>query len=539
MVYYSKDMIVRKENNMPYQYSQLDRDNANWFANNLQPLTLEAIAIQGGKIRGVYPVYLNFEYPITAIAGRNGSGKSTMLALACCAYHNTPRGYIPLDRTKPYYTFRDFFISTYDEEKPEGIVLSYCFLGDWMNSKTGERYNHGWQTRKKRQGGKWTDYERRPKRNVVFLGIQRIVPPSEKKTERSYSSRFRSTAIDEETKKQILEIAGRIMGKRYTSLDLRTVDKRRLFVVDRQIHHYSGFNMGAGENAIFTILIELFSAGKGSLLVIDEIELGLHEEAQRALIEELKKICKDLKCQIICSTHSSHILDALPPEGRKFIETYQNTTTITSGISSAYATGKLSGQGTEELTILVEDDVGKDIIREFLSVDLRHRVRIIPIGSDQAVLRQLAAHFREKDYSCIAFLDGDKHREVREAKESIKRFLEKRYNNLSEEEVDAWLASHLRYLPGETCPEKWLLNSITSPICSELSTLWGSGADTARIIEAAQGCNTHAEFHFIAEHIGIPVETIRTDIIRKIATAYSDSEAIVSIIQNILQEFEA
>ena len=37
--------------------------------------------------------------------------------------------------------------------------------------------------------------------------------------------------------------------------------------------------MGAGENAIFTILIELFSAGEGALLVIDEIELGLHEEA--------------------------------------------------------------------------------------------------------------------------------------------------------------------------------------------------------------------------------------------------------------------
>ncbi|MEI3363534.1 MAG: AAA family ATPase [Oscillospiraceae bacterium] len=98
------------------------------------------------------------------------------------------------------------------------------------------------------------------------------------------------------------------MGKQYTSLDLRTVDRRRLFVVDRQAHHYSGFNMGAGENAIFTILIELFSAGEGALLVIDEIELGLHEEAQKAFIEELKKICKERHCQIICSTHSEQYL---------------------------------------------------------------------------------------------------------------------------------------------------------------------------------------------------------------------------------------
>lgn len=78
--------------------------------------------------------------------------------------------------------------------------------------------------------------------------------------------------------------------------------------------------MGAGENAIFSLLIEIFSAGKNSLIVVDEIELGLHEEAQKRLIYELKKICAKLHCQIICSTHSAKIIDALPPEGRFFIE---------------------------------------------------------------------------------------------------------------------------------------------------------------------------------------------------------------------------
>ena len=69
--------------------------------------------------------------------------------------------------------------------------------------------------------------------------------------------------------------------------------------------------MGAGENAVFSLLIELFSAGKNTLLVIDEIELGLHESAQKRLIQELKKLCLELHCQIICSTHSCTILDYL------------------------------------------------------------------------------------------------------------------------------------------------------------------------------------------------------------------------------------
>ena len=119
----------------------------------------------------------------------------------------------------------------------------------------------------------------------------------------------KSSALNQDTKNRILDIASKVLGKKYTTLDLRTVDKRRLFVVDRKEKHYSGFNMGAGENAVFSLLIELFSAGKNTLLVIDEIELGLHESAQKRLIQELKELCLELHCQIICSTHSSTILD--------------------------------------------------------------------------------------------------------------------------------------------------------------------------------------------------------------------------------------
>lgn len=125
-------------------------------------------------------------------------------------------------------------------------------------------------------------------------------------------------------------------------MDLRTVDQRRLFVVDRKEKHYSGFNTGAGENAVFSLLIELFSAGKNTLLVIDEIELGLHESAKNRLIQELKKLCLELHCQMICSTHSCTILDCLPPEGRFYLESVDGMTNIFSNISSEYATGKLS-----------------------------------------------------------------------------------------------------------------------------------------------------------------------------------------------------
>lgn len=46
--------------------------------------------------------------------------------------------------------------------------------------------------------------------------------------------------------------------------------------------------MGAGENALFEIFSILYSAEPGALIIVDEIELGLHAEAQVKLIERLK-----------------------------------------------------------------------------------------------------------------------------------------------------------------------------------------------------------------------------------------------------------
>ena len=54
-----------------------------------------------------------------------------------------------------------------------------------------------------------------------------------------------------------------------------------------------------------------------------------------------------------------------------------------------------SGKGQKNNCFGGRPDGEKNIVQEFLPSALRRRVHIVPIGSDQAVLRQLAAHFRE------------------------------------------------------------------------------------------------------------------------------------------------
>lgn len=502
---------------MRYSYSDVDKKNHEWFQNDINSKSLKTIQMDRGQIRGLHPCKINFTYPISAIAGENGSGKSTLLALACCAYHNVSYGYIPIDRNKPYYTFSDFFVQTIDEMKVDGILILYEFLAKWKGGLEGP----GWQYRIKKRGGKWNKYDHRVRRNVIFLGIQRIVPPGERKTERSYSGKFKSSALNQDTKNRILDIASKVLGKKYTTLDLRTVDKRRLFVVDRKEKHYSGFNMGAGENAVFSLLIELFSAGKNTLLVIDEIELGLHESAQKRLIQELKELCLELHCQIICSTHSSTILDCLPPEGRFYLEATDGKTNIFSNISSGYATGKLSDGAKKELSVYTEDEVGASVLQGLLSNPILRRIKIIPIGSDQAILRQLAAAYRVGNHACIAFCDGDKHQNYEKAVSQVKNHLEGRVNP----DYNEWIQLRLNYLPGDSRPEKFLLDLLKAhkELQLELSNLWQIDFKLEDTIDQALYAGKHNEFHYFSKQLNLSEDQVRMDVIRIIRKAIPDS----------------
>ncbi|MCJ7502068.1 MAG: ATP-binding protein, partial [Acidobacteriia bacterium] len=65
---------------MSYRCSQLDKDNLGWFPNDPSRATLLAIEVAWGKIRGLQDIKVEFKYPITAIAGKNRSGKTTILA---------------------------------------------------------------------------------------------------------------------------------------------------------------------------------------------------------------------------------------------------------------------------------------------------------------------------------------------------------------------------------------------------------------------------------------------------------------------------
>ena len=495
---------ANEDDRMSYALSQLDKDNFRWFANDKSRNSLVGIKVKNGNIRGIFPCAIDFSYPISAFVGENGSGKSTLLALAACAFHNDD-AFHQFSRKKSYFTYGDFFTFSPEETGLQGIEITYI-----IRQPDGDKPN----IRRKKPSGKWNDFNTRKYRNVIYLGINRIVPPSESSAHRSYRKSFEAEEIPADMLAQIKTLAGRIFGKNYSSLRIFSQNAYRLFLVERNAIFYSGFNMGAGENAVISILLDLLTAGPGTLLVIDEIELGLHAKAQKEFITILKEICNANKCQVICSTHSDIVLSSLPPDARYFIQNQNGQTTITPGISAEYAFGKLAGQNTNELDVFVEDEVGKAIIINILPLHLRERLKIYVIGSDQAVLKQMAARYRENKINFVAFLDGDKRPAHNEQITQIKKHLETRIDN--ETHFQETIEARLCYIPGDTWPEMSILQCLLrTPDLQPLAVRWDLPVeDVTAFLEQAIAAGKHNEFFHLSQLLSMDEASIRNDCIK-------------------------
>jgi predicted ATPase len=495
---------------MSYRYSAIDERNLRWFPRDASRATLLAIKLVEGHLRGLYPFEMTLQYPISAIAGKNGSGKTTILALAACAFHNTDSGFTAIWRRIPYYTFSDFFIQAQGEVPPDGITIRCQILhNNWKkSSRVPTGIGPGWQERRKPHNGKWSKYSRRVQRDVVYFGINRVVPHAEKSVSRNYRRYFERADV-QGWEAQVANIVGRILNRNYDSFWYAEHTQYRLPMVSRTGCTYSGFNMGAGENVLFEIFSTIFSCPQGVLLVIDEIELGLHEEAQARLINELKRLCNERKIQVICTTHSYNVLKNLPPQALFFVENIGNKTILTQGITPEFAAGKLTGENSNELDIFVEDTTAKALIESCLTNQIRTRTNTIPIGSSSAILRQLAARFKEhKHGDCLAIMDGDKSGYINQHCMEFMRYLE---NIDDEEEANNWVRSHILFLPGSTWPENWTLEQIKDDIPEDLLSCFSISSEVLKeLLEEAIRAGKHNEYYSLAEKMNLDLDYVRS-----------------------------
>lgn len=233
---------------------------------------IESIKIS--NIHGWTGQELTFKFPVVAIVGENGIGKSTFLKAAVCAYKNK--------NGQTFYPSKMFVSTRWDETGLESAVIEYKVR------KGNQRNNLRW---KKTNDWGFTPKQGKPERDVFFLDISRTLPldatAGYAKVAKLASEEVGAvTELTQESLHDLSYVLGQQYGRaRFVGTDVN-VD-RKIGLLTKSYGEISQFHQGAGEDSILDVFKLLQDIPNQSLLVIDEVENSLHPQAQRRFIRYL------------------------------------------------------------------------------------------------------------------------------------------------------------------------------------------------------------------------------------------------------------
>ena len=423
------------------------------------PYFLEAVRLQG--IRGISDLRVEFTYPVSVIAGENASGKSTVLFAAACAYEVPGAGAREFVPSTLFPSFRPKaghradpagpVVIEYDHKTPEGRLPML-----W-------RYGKGWNRSFRGRAG-----AKQPRRPVYLRTLANLSNPSEVRGILSASRRAATAAERPLTPSQI-EFAQQVLPFRYSEvIDLAFGANSRslLFAEQRGGAAYSELHMAAGERSIFRLAQEVAQA-QGALILIDEIEAGLHPWIQQLLMLQLQQVAIRNDLQIVVTTHSPVILDSVPRDARIFLTRDLDGAVRVQPPYRDVVQDALYGRSNDTLNVLCEDEVAEAILLGVsggISQELRLQGKSLRVGRDTGA-DEFHTHARAfKKFgqldSFVFVLDGDK--QLSRAAELL--------------QSDA-AGRPVLFLPGAGSPEQWVWTELTAR-SGELAQSFGQDPDS-------------------------------------------------------------
>lgn len=272
-------------NDVAEEIRRVERQNYNQFVKSIRIRSL----------RGIVGQEIEFKYPVTALIAPNGGGKSTILGATAMAYKET----------KPAKFFPKAFIG--DES-----------MADWsieFNLVDKPTRAQGTVTRSARFAqSKWRRNDL-ISRNVVYIEIQRTVPAGELTAFRRFIGLSGKNSELKELSENTLTYAGAVLDKDisdYRKVHFEGEENINLLVRRSEEDGYSQFHFGAGEASIISTVERIETAPENSLILIEEVENGLHPVAVSLFVHYLQNVARRRRHQVVFTTHSQDAINALP-----------------------------------------------------------------------------------------------------------------------------------------------------------------------------------------------------------------------------------
>ena len=362
-------------------------------------------------------IEMEFISPITVISGSNRSGKTTALMAIACSHHNFQRRSVSngdLERNTWGAVMR---FTDHDVQQEDWVYHVRYRRGIDIVTLKGSR-NHNskkWSGVAKKQGQIDTPRpgNNQAGRQVTLIDLERLQPA--RHLSPSVYLKAKAAPVSDVDRK-IADYLSYILEVDYQIDEICSAADNVIYRF-RNNNQYSSYNSASGEDVLTRLIRDVVDTPYKSLILIEEIEVGLHPKIQRRLIDVLMYESHHTQKQFIVTTHSQTILSSVDPDSRLFIDSQQNK--CIKRISTSAALSKMDAIAYPLVNLLVEDNLAKWIVLQAVAsvnekhVGFNHLINIIPVGNAEDTykaffyLRKLHNNLRPQiGYACI--LDGDK-----------------------------------------------------------------------------------------------------------------------------------
>lgn len=369
---------------------------------------LKSLSITG--LRRLKNLEISFEgKDVTGIFGVNGCGKTTLLYVLLCLYNQK--------NSVSQFNFGNFFKKCSPNEFDDTEIIAD------VSYRIGQDIHDTNVTYKKSAGSdRWTPKtSRRPERKVYFLGISSSVPSIENEKENTVNYTFDG---DNNLDNGILGLARRILGIQYTQISrTRRNNKDYYHATVQDGANYFSISMGAGEQRVLRLLEVIEKVENYSLVIIDEIDLTLHNAALMRLINYLVEKGRSRHIQFIFSSHSEALTKRKDINVRHLLQTPKKTLCFNE--SNPECMESMTGEILRPIEIYVEDILAKTIVAQVAKeLGISKRVVIKQYGScTNAFVASSGMHMLGQSLDHKLFvLDGDACCTEEEREKQLKKY---------------------------------------------------------------------------------------------------------------------
>ncbi len=273
---------------------------------------------------------------VTLIAGHNGTGKSTILAFLANGSGRSEKEYVSYFNRSVQANFQEIIHLTvehdyvHDVDSKPYVLITYDIGGQTLVKKCNVTRRGKSLFRVVPRNDPKEDFDHegiafgrdaKVPWPTIYLGMLRMIPIGE--SERLHIRKSSDTTMHAEDRAYIQKITNELIdtGKSTASSITHQSIAHTKKVSKHADYAYDSRAISLGQDSLSSVVTALASFKKlkremgnnypGGLLIVDELDAGFHPRTQCKLLRVLQNESADLDLQVIATTHSLILIQAL------------------------------------------------------------------------------------------------------------------------------------------------------------------------------------------------------------------------------------